>query len=859
MDAAVRVRVYALGLVLSAMFAPMGRAQAPTTSSLTVTPNGDGVSATVSVTDPENEGSNGDGRGRNGRSRGAAGYHSSRVLVRFRSGTSFLPGSASARALSATDNLHVVDTPPGLSVKETVARYLADPNVEYAEPDYEVSILATPNDPEFLNSLDKQWDMKKIAAPAAWDLHTNTSNVVVAVVDTGIDFNHADLVPNLYSDLVTPTIHGYNCIGGTCVPGGYDDNGHGTHVAGTIGAATNNNLGVAGINWSIKLLAIKFLDSNGSGNVSDAVAGFVLLKNLKLGGVNIRVTNNSWGAGAYSQALKDAMAALENTPGYPSTLDVCAAGNSGANADFAPMYPAAYDNRGIVSVLATDSADAGASFTNFGLASTDIAAPGVSIYSTSPVGSCSLCVAAGQPAYRTLNGTSMASPHVAGVAAALLDMFPNLSAAEARDAILHPNSYDWVADPKGQSTSSGGRLNFAKTITNPFANSPVLNGFPSVTVGPDVVTTGGGTVNFTATTSDPDGDTLRISQGRGSLSAWLFGWQLGNVFPSTLPFAAPSLARTAAMNYDTSVADNRGGGAAGRNWAVVSPVASPGGPPTGALTVPATGVVGTPVSISFPATDPQGSPVGWDMWASGAGGSIGGCCYTESSVNLTFNTAGVYRVSVQAMDRELLASTNYTSVISIGGASGVPPIAAATLDKVSGAAPLTVSADMSGSYDPDGSISFYYIGCGGSFAVGTTIPTGSCTFTSPGTYWMMLQVRDNAGLMGLTSKYVVVTPAAPQPPAVVNPSVTLLTPADGAQLKRKVNVALTSTAVAGTYPIQRVDYLLNGSVGCSATGGPTYSCTWKTPASPKTYTVQARVYDDHGNAANSATRTVVVK
>ena len=312
----------------------------------------------------------------------------------------------------------------------------------------------------------------------------------------------------------------------------------------------------------------------------------------------------------------------------------------------------------------------------------------------------------------------MASPHVAGVAAALLNMFPNLSAAEARDSILHPNSYDWVADPKGQSTSSGGRLNFAKTITNPFAGSPVLNNFPAVTVGPDVFTTGGGTVNFTATSSDPDGDALRISKTRGSPAAWLFGWQTGNVFSLTAPFTAPSLARTAAMNYDTSVSDNRGGGAAARNWAVVSPVASPGGPPTGALTVPVTGVVGAPVTITFPATDPQGLSIGWDLWASGKGGSTGSCCYTGSSVDLTFNTAGVYRVGVQAIDQELLTSPNYTSVISIGGATGLPPIATATLSTQSGTAPLTVNADMSGSYDPDGSISFYYIGCGGSSTVG---------------------------------------------------------------------------------------------------------------------------------------------
>ena len=158
--------------------------------------------------------------------------------------------------------------------------------------------------------------------------------------------------------------------------------------------------------------------------------GFDLLRQLKLAGENIRVTNNSWGGGGYSQSLKDAMLALENTAGAPSTINICAAGNSGVNADFTPMYPAAYDNRGIVSVLASDSNDAGASFTNYGYASVDLAAPGVNTYSTEATGTCSLCDPSG---YRTLSGTSMASPHVAGVAAAMLSAHPSLTAAQARE------------------------------------------------------------------------------------------------------------------------------------------------------------------------------------------------------------------------------------------------------------------------------------------------------------------------------------------------------------------------------------------------------------------------------------------
>src|SRR5262249_49373153 len=159
----------------------------------------------------------------------------------------------------------------------------------YAEPDFEVEAVDTlPTDPLW----SQQWDMAKIQAPAAWTIHNNASDVVVAVVDTGIDYTHLDLKTNAWTDPGTGG-HGFTCIG-SCVNGGFDDNGHGTHVAGTIGAAANNGNGIAGINWSVKLLPIKFLDLNGSGFISDAVLAFNKIAQLK-SSVNIRVVNNSWG------------------------------------------------------------------------------------------------------------------------------------------------------------------------------------------------------------------------------------------------------------------------------------------------------------------------------------------------------------------------------------------------------------------------------------------------------------------------------------------------------------------------------------------------------------------------------------
>src|SRR5207249_1781320 len=307
-------------------------------------------------------------------------FHPSRALVHFRPGRApdVLPGSRSLRNFPGNRNLYLVENPPGLSVAEVLRRYRSNPNVLYAEPDYVVTAVATPTDPMWA----QQWDMTRIAAPAAWDSQTGAPDVVVAIIDTGIDFTHPDLQANIWTDPTNSTVHGYTCIGGSCVPGGSDDFGHGTHVAGTIGAVANNDMGIAGINWQVQLLSLKFLDANGSGFTSDAVFAFNWIKQLKQQGINIRISSNSWGGGGYSQSLTDAMAAAEAA----GIVNVCAAGNSNVNADAYPMYPAAYDNRGIVSVLATCVNDVGAGFTNYGLASVDIAAPGASTLSTVPTG-----------------------------------------------------------------------------------------------------------------------------------------------------------------------------------------------------------------------------------------------------------------------------------------------------------------------------------------------------------------------------------------------------------------------------------------------------------------------------------------
>jgi hypothetical protein len=533
------------------------------------------------------------------------------------------------------------------------------------------------------------------------------------------------------------------------------------------------------------------------------------------------------------------------------------------------MYPAAFDNRGIISVLASDQNDAGAGFTNYGLSSVDIAAPGVGTLSTVPI--CSsppappmpICDASG---YELLSGTSMAAPHVSGVMAALAHQNPTLTASEARDIVLDPGSFDAASDTRAQATSTGGRLNFLKTVTNPRLSGPItLNGFPTLTLGPDVFAPAGSAVNLTANASDPDDDPLRMSWTRvqSTGSQWLVGSMLNSLLPdagsNSVSFTAPALARTAMARYDASVADGRGGGAHGGSYVTVSPVSNPGLPPLATLTVTTTDPSTFPVTayVSFPATDPEGGPVSRDLWIGQKNGTNGACCYAGSTTTVEISSAGVYRFSTTAIDSELNLSTRSSMVVRLGGATGSPPIAAAHLDRTSGAVPLTVNIDMSASTDPDGSIPWYFVGCGnGDAGYGTGSPLGTCRFDNPGVYWLMLQVQDNSGNMDLVSAYVVATPL-PGGTDIQNPVVAITSPSSGAHASG--NVAITANA-SDDFGVARVDFFLDsGTVPIgSATSAP-YTVTWNSgTTSPGAHTLSATARDAAGNTGASGAVPIVV-
>ena len=270
--------------------------------------------------------------------------------------------------------------------------------------------------------------MANIKAPGAWGATTGKPELVVAIIDTGIDYTHPDLAANIWTNPgetagdgkdndgngYVDDVHGYDFANNDGDP--MDDHFHGTHTAGTVGAVGNNGVGVAGVNWQVKLMALKFLGASGSGSVSGAVSALEYAVKMQ-----VRLSNNSWGGGGYSQALYDA---IKNSQVIGHVF-VAAAGNSGVNSDLQPAYPASYDLDNIISVAAIDSSDNLASFSNRGVVTVDLAAPGVSVLSTVLGGG-----------YASYNGTSMATPHVTGAAALALGLHPDWDYARLKHQIL---------------------------------------------------------------------------------------------------------------------------------------------------------------------------------------------------------------------------------------------------------------------------------------------------------------------------------------------------------------------------------------------------------------------------------------
>ncbi|MFH2104625.1 MAG: S8 family serine peptidase [Parcubacteria group bacterium] len=345
-----------------------------------------------------------------------------------------LPKGVNTPDLSA---VYKMSFPEDTDVRKVIAEYENDPAVEYAEPNYKMETSRTPNDPYLSSSgtwgqaYDDLWGLKKINAEYAWDTNIGSADVIVAVIDTGVDYNHEDLASNIWTNSgeiagnsidddgngYVDDIHGYDFYNGDADP--IDDHGHGTHCSGTIAAVTNNNKGVAGTSWNSQIMGVKFLGAGGSGWLSDAVSSIEYAADN-----GADVLSNSWGGWGSSQTLQDAI----NYAYSKGTVVVAAAGNS--NWDTSYYQPAGLEN--VVTVAATDYTDSKASFSNYG-DEVDVAAPGVDILSLKADGT-SMGSTVGSN-YTRASGTSMACPHVAGATALIWSENSNYTNQEVEQVL----------------------------------------------------------------------------------------------------------------------------------------------------------------------------------------------------------------------------------------------------------------------------------------------------------------------------------------------------------------------------------------------------------------------------------------
>ena len=404
-------------------------------------------------------------------------YRDGELLVKFRSGASAarVHAASGGQRIGRFGRLEHVRLAAGRDVEGMRRWYASQPDVEYAELNYIVHKTAVPSDTNF----NLQWGMRNtgqtvngitgtsgadINAAAAWDRHTGDGSVVVAVVDTGIDYNHPDLAANIWTNPGeiagngiddegngrVDDIRGWDFANNDAAPLDDDVDGHGSHVAGIIGAVGNNAAGVSGVNWNVQLMPLKVLDAAGFGDTADIIAAidYAIAKGAS-------IINASYAFDCGVAPLQSERDALERAR-VAGVLVVLAAGNDGCDSDVEPTYPASHALNNLLAVGASDQFDQLAQFTgsssNFGAQSVHLFAPGKNVYST-------IRIALGNYGYE--NGTSMAAPHVSGAAALLKSHRPALSMREVREILLK------TAEAKAALSGlavTGGRLNIGSAM-----------------------------------------------------------------------------------------------------------------------------------------------------------------------------------------------------------------------------------------------------------------------------------------------------------------------------------------------------------------------------------------------------------
>lgn len=386
-------------------------------------------------------------------------YVEGELLVKFKKGTWGITKSSThllykANLKNRFEKLNIdhVELKDGITVEKALRLYKSDPDVEYAEPNYYVKKAVIPNDTYYT----QQWHHEKISSEKAWEISTGTNPVLVAVVDTGIDYKHHDLTDNIWNQI------GKNIINNSNDPMDDDIDGegsHGTHIAGIIGAIGNNNLGVAGINWKVQLMAVKVFPSNGDANISHVVSGIEYAINN-----NAKIINLSMEIDETSRFLFDAVEMAQDN----KILIVAAAGNLSKNVDYSDVYPASINLDNVIAVAATNEKDEIDYYSNYGKNTIHIAAPGTNIYSTRSIqGTRIFSNYSSKAAYFFESGTSMAAPMVTGAAALLWSKYSNYNYRQIRELLLA------TVDKKNyQNIITKGRLNVFRALSSTIDNIP---------------------------------------------------------------------------------------------------------------------------------------------------------------------------------------------------------------------------------------------------------------------------------------------------------------------------------------------------------------------------------------------------
>lgn len=656
-------------------------------------------------------------------------YKAGEIIVKFKQEVSepAMRGTLSLNAMSVERSfknfpMKIVKIAPGLTVENAIENLRSDPNVEFAEPNYVRYLLnKSPDDPKF----SQLWGLEKIDAHKAWDITTGSSNIVVAVIDTGIDCTHPDIKDNMWVNVleipgngiddddneVVDDVYGYNAVANSGDP--MDTDGHGTHVSGIIGARGNNGIGVCGVNWGVQIMALKCDDEDGGLYVDAVINAIDYLLDMKGKGVNVKVANGSFGGPDFSRSEYRAISKLKDN----SVLFIAAAGNDALDHSSNHYYPSDFDLLNVISVAATDSQDQLASFSDYGTVDVDLGAPGVDILSTIPGN------------YVVYEGTSMAAPHVAGVAALVWCYRHELGCKAIKRILL--TSGDSVSSLDGK-TVTGKRINAYNALISPVPQ-----------IKPPVASVGN--TQLTQRFNTPilfDGSLSCDTDGEIVSYAWDFGDSTGIV--GSEPRIAHVYNSPGEFRGSLTVADDEN--AVSKIEFTVESIdyelESAGVRPV--ITYfnldPDSGSAPLEVDFIVSAYDPDGTiaKYEWDFNGDGTYDSVS----LSDTISYTYSTAGVFNGRVRVTDNDSATATAYKRVSCILNKS---PVVSLTPNVIFGEVPVDVGLTAN-AYDPDGSVVRYEWDFDGngvydSITVNNIV---SYTYHNPAKYNPKVRVTDNS-------------------------------------------------------------------------------------------------------------------